>query len=188
MSLSGLFDIGKSALFASQTALNVISNNIANVNTPGYSRHEAVLSVANPVQFRGNYIGRGVGDVDVKRHYDSFIHLQIIGQNQSYGKSYALERGLSHVEQVFNEAQNLGLANPLKQYFNAWQDVSTSPDGQPQRIALLQNAKSLVHRAQQMEDSMLSTLKEINDDIGNVVNEINTINSKIATLNEKIAE
>ncbi|MBI5665820.1 MAG: flagellar hook-associated protein FlgK [Nitrospirae bacterium] len=188
MSLSGLFDIGKSAIFASQTALNVVSNNIANVNTPGYSRHEAILEVANPVQVKGNYIGRGVGNVDIRRHYDNFIHLQIIGQNQSYGRSYALDRGLSHIEQIFNEARDLGLGNSLKDYFNAWQDLANNADGQPQRTALLQKGEALVHTAQQMESDILDTLKEINNDIGNVVNDVNALTSNIATLNEKIAQ
>ncbi|MEW6599412.1 MAG: flagellar hook-associated protein FlgK [Nitrospirota bacterium] len=188
MSLAGLFDIGRSAIFASQTALNVVSNNIANVNTPGYSRHEAILEVANPVQLMGNYIGRGVGSVDIRRHYDNFIHLQIIGQNESYGRSFALDRGLSHIEQIFNEAQNLGLGNALKDYFNAWQDVAANPDAQPQRTALLQKATSLVHTAQQIEGDIKDTLKEINNDIRNVVDDINSLTSNIASLNEKIAQ
>lgn len=189
MSLSGLFDIGKSAIFASQTALNVVSNNIANVNTPGYSRHEAILEVANPVQIMGNYIGRGVGNVDIRRHYDNFIHLQIIGQNQSYGRSFALDRGLSHIEQIFNEAQNLGLGNPLKDYFNAWQELANDDAASvSKREEIIQYATTLVHRAQQMEGDILDTLKEINDDIGNVVNDINSLTSGIASLNEKIAQ
>jgi len=188
VSLSGLFDIGRSAIFASQTALNVVSNNIANVNTPGYSRHEAILQVANPVQVKGNYIGRGVGNVDIRRHYDNFIHLQIIGQNQSYGRSFALERGLSHIEQIFNEAQNLGLGNSLKDYFSAWQDLTNNPDAQPQRTALLQKGTALVNIAKQMEGDILDTLKEINNDISNVVNDINTLTTGIASLNEKIAQ
>jgi len=188
MSLNGLFDIGKSAIFASQTALNVLSNNIANVNTPGYSRQEAILEVARAVQIRGNSIGRGVGSVEIRRHYDNFIHLQIIGQNQSYGRSYSLDRGLSHIEQIFNEARDLGLGNPLKDYFNAWQDVSNNPEGQPQRTALLQKAKTLVQTARQMESDILGTLKEVNGDIGTIVNNINTITSNIASLNDKIAQ
>lgn len=188
MSLSGLFDIGKSAIFASQTALNVVSNNIANVNTPGYSRHEAILEVANPVQIMGNYIGRGVGSVDIRRHYDNFIHLQIIGQNQSYGRSYALERGLSHIEQIFNEARDLGLGNSLTDYINAWQKVANNAGSLPERTELLQRGETLVHTAQQMEGDILSTLKEINNDIGNVVNDVNALTSDIATLNEKISQ
>ncbi len=187
MSLFGLLDIGKSAIFASQTALNAISNNIANVNTPGYSRHEAILKIANPVQIDGNEIGRGIGDVDLRRHHDKFIHLQLIGQNQSYGRSYALDRGLSHVEQIFNEALDLGLATPLKEYLDSWQDVSNNPEDQAPRTALLEKARALVQTARQMESSITDNLKQINSDINTVVSDINALTSNIASLNDKIA-
>lgn len=188
MSLLGLFDIGKSTIFASQTALNVVSNNIANVNTPGYSRQEAVLEVSNAVQYRGDYIGTGVSTSGVRRHYDKFIHLQLIGQNQSYGRSYSLDQGLSHVEQIFNEAKGLGLSNALQNYFNAWQGLTTTPEAQAQRTVLLQQGKALVQNAKQIERDVLDTLQNVNDEIGNVVDRVNTLTSKIAQLNEKIAQ
>jgi flagellar hook-associated protein 1 FlgK len=188
MSLFGLFDIGKSAIFASQTALNVISNNIANVNTPGYSRQEVILEVANPVEMAGDFIGRGVESADIRRHYDRFINLQIIDQKKSYGRSYTLDQALSYVEQIFNEAQDIGLANSLKDYFSAWQEVSANAEGGAQRTALLQNAGALVHTAQQMEIDLLDTLKNVNEDIENVIAQVNTITSNISTINEKIAQ
>jgi flagellar hook-associated protein 1 FlgK len=188
VSLFGLFDIGKSAIFASQTALNVISNNIANVNTPGYSRQEVILEVANPVEMAGEFIGRGVVSADIKRHYDRFINLQIIEQNKSYGRSYTLYQALSYVEQIFNEAQNIGLADSLKDYFSAWQEVSANAEGGAQRIALLQNAGALVHTAQQMENDILDTLENVNKDIENVIVQVNMITSNISTINEKIAQ
>jgi flagellar hook-associated protein 1 FlgK len=188
MSLLGLFDIGKSAIFASQQALNVVSNNIANVNTPGYSRHEAILEINTPTQVGGDFIGRGVSATGIRRHYDSFLHLQTIGQNSNLGRSYSIDQAMSHVNQIFNDAVNLGLSDPLKEYFNAWQAVSTEPEGQPERIALLQKAKNLVQRAGQMEKDLIGTIENINEDIVNSVNDINTILTNIATLNEKITQ
>ena len=187
MSIFGIFDSAKSALFASQSALNVISNNVANINTPGYSRHEIILELASPVQVRGDFIGRGVQSAGIRRHYDKFLHLQIIGQNQSFGRSYSLDQGLQSVEQVFNEARDLGLANFMKDYFNAWHDVSANPEGLPERTALLQKTKTLIQTAKQMETDILNTMRYINSDIDNVVEEVNTITSKIAVLNEKVS-
>ena len=60
MSLLGLFDIGKSSILSNQVAMNAISNNIANINTEGYSREEVVLETTPGVQIRGDYLGRGV--------------------------------------------------------------------------------------------------------------------------------
>jgi flagellar hook-associated protein 1 FlgK len=188
MSLLGLFDIGKSSILSNQVAMNAISNNIANVNTEGYSRQEVVLETTAGVQVRGDYLGRGVRVAGITRHYDKFMQLQIIGQNQSYGRSSSLDQGLSHVEQIFNEAKGLGLFDSLQEYFNAWQGVATDPEGQPQRITLLQKAKALIQNAQQIERDVTDTLKNVNDEITNVVDRINTITSQITQLNGKIAE
>ncbi len=186
MSLFGLFDIGKSAILASQNALNVVSNNIANMNTPGYSRNEVILEVSNPVQISGQFLGRGVTTAGIRRHYDKFLHLQLIGQHQSFGKSFALEQGLGNIEQVFNEAQDLGLAGFLHDYFNAWQDVATNPERQTDRTALLQKASSVIRTAKQMEGDILNTLKFINNDINNLVIKVNSITQQISKLSDSI--
>lgn len=188
MSLLGLFDIGKSSIFSNQVAMNAISNNIANVNTEGYSRQEVVLETTAGVQIRGDYLGRGVQIAGIRRHFDRFMQLQIIGQNQSYGRSYSLDQGLSHVEQIFNEAKGLGLFDSLQDYFNAWQGVATDPEGQPQRITLLQKARALIQNAQQIERDLSDTLKNVNDEITNVVERVNSITSQIAQLSEKIVQ
>jgi flagellar hook-associated protein 1 FlgK len=188
MSLNGLFDIAKSAIYTNQQALNTIANNIANANTPGYSRQEVILEVANPVQIRGDFVGRGVTSGGVRRHYDKFLQLQIIGQEHSYGRSTALESGLSQIEQIFNEAQGLGIGDILDEYFNAWQDVATNPESQTDRTSLLQKAKSLVQAVKQMELDIEDTLNYINDDINNLVTDINSITSEIASLNAKITQ
>jgi flagellar hook-associated protein 1 FlgK len=188
MSLNGLFDIAKSAIYTNQLALNTITNNIANANTPGYSRQEVILEVANPVQVRGDFVGRGVTSGGVRRHYDKFLQLQIIGQEHSYGRSTALESGLSQIEQIFNEAQGLGIGDILDEYFNAWQDVATNPESQTDRTSLLQKASALVQAVKQMELDIEDTLKYINEDIKNIVTDINAITSEIASLNAKITQ
>jgi flagellar hook-associated protein 1 FlgK len=188
LSLFGLFDIGKSAILASQTALAVTSNNIANVNTPGFSRREALFAVASPVILGGNLLGSGVTISGIKRYYDSFIQTQLWEQYQNYGKSSALDQTLSQVEQVFNEAQNIGLATPLTDFFNAWQEVATNPEGFAERSVLLQKANALVSVAKQMESGITDTLKNMNDSIDTIVDRINAIASGIATINSKIVQ
>lgn len=188
MSLAGLFDIGRSGIFANQLALRVASNNIANVNTPGYSRQDVIMEIANPVQFQGDYLGRGVGDVDIRRYFDNFIYYQILGQSNNYGRSYSLDQGLSHIEQVFNETQGFGLLNSMQEYFNAWQDVANNPNETAQRSALLTKAGAFVNVARQMENDIKNTLKYLNNEIGDVVNEINVLSTNIAEVNGKIME
>lgn len=188
MSLFALFDIGTSALIANQTALGVTSNNIANVNTPGYSRQDIILDVATPVQVQGGYLGRGVAVAGIKRNYDRFIEAQLLGQHQAYGRSYALDQTLSEVEQVFNDADGLGLATPLSEFFNAWNEVATNPEGTTQRQALFQKAQSLSVAAQGMEQSILDTMSNTNDAVKDAAATINDLAERIAALNGKIVQ
>lgn len=186
MSLFGLFDIGKSALFASQSALSITSNNIANVNTPGYTKKSVILEIATPTAVSGGFLGQGVRIAGIRRSYDEFIQNQLLGQYQNYGRSLSLNQTLSSVEQVFNESIDFGLSKSLAEYFNAWHEVSTNPEGQPQRATLLQKAGQLVQTAKNMESSITKTLVNVDVSIGNLVERINTISSEIASLNEGI--
>jgi|Deesub1362A_J573_1020465.scaffolds.fasta_scaffold00087_103 flagellar hook-associated protein 1 FlgK len=188
MSLFGLFDIGKSAIFASQTALNVTAHNIANVNTPGFSRQEAVLSIASPVDTGRGFLGRGVTVSTIRRHYDRFLGAQLLLEKQNYGKSLALSDGFGRVEQLFNEAQGMGLSGALLDFFNAWQDVAANPEGQAQRTILLQKASDLVQTAKKIENGLENIIRETNRELEDIIERINTIASDIAALNKRIAE
>lgn len=188
MSIFGLFDIGKSALFASQAALQVTSNNIANANTPGYTRQEVVLEIAHPAEIKGGFLGRGVAVAGIRRNYDRFIQAQLLGQRQNYGRSSALQQSLSQIEQVFNDGAGLGLASPFAAYFSALHEVSTNPEGLTQRQVLLQNGTDLARAAQQLERSILDTARQANEEIGLLVENINAMASNIAVLNERIVQ
>lgn len=188
MSLFGLLDIGKSALLASQTALSVTSHNIANVNTPGFSRQEVILNIANPVTVRGGLMGMGVMVSGIKRNYDNFIQGQLLLQQQNHGRTSAQSQVLSQVEQIFNEVKDLGLQASLQDFFNAWNDVASNPEGYAPRTILLKKADAFVLSAQQMERGILETLKHTNENISDITERINSISSEIARLNDCIVQ
>ncbi|MBA4373173.1 MAG: flagellar hook-associated protein FlgK [Thermodesulfovibrio sp.] len=189
MSLLGLFEIGRSAIGASQTAINTTSHNIANVNTPGYNRQEVVLSIASPVALgSSSYLGRGVSVQAIRSSYNQFLQAQLVGQQQVSGRSTVLSQSLSQVEQVFNEVQGMGLGSYLTDYFNSWNDVAMSPDSQPQRTLLLQKATSLVQVAGQVETGIKDSLTVIDKSIGDVVSRVNTLATNIAKLNGSILQ
>jgi flagellar hook-associated protein 1 FlgK len=188
MAVSSLFEIGRSALLASQKALTVTSHNIANVNTPGFSRQEVVLNVANPVLLNGSYLGMGVTALEVTRHYDSFVQSQLLLQYQNYGSSSAQKEALGQIEQIFNETQNLGLSTSISEFFDAWQEVSANPEGMTQRSVLLQKAGSFVLSARQMERGILDSLSNIDDQVAGLAGQVNAMASEIAGLNKSIQQ
>ena len=188
MSINSVFNIGQSALSATQTALAVTSNNIANANTPGYSRQDVVLSVTRPQLTRSGFLGTGVAAISVKRSYDRFIQMQLLGQQQSQGKSAAMDQAWGQIEQLLNEMQDIGLASPLADYFTAWNDVAAAPDSVAARTVLLQKGASLARSAASIERGIVSTLSSTNTAIVNDVQKVNSIASEIATLNADITQ
>jgi len=188
MSLLNLMNIGKSALFANQAALNVTGHNIANVNTAGYTRQEVVLEIATPTSNSAGYLGRGVTVDSVRRSYARFIEGQLLGQEQSLGKSTAMNEILSQVEQVFNDSAGMGLSEGLQSFFDSWESLSSDPGDSAQRTVLLSDAESMVSTAKQMETDLLETIGEINGEIADIAGQVNTIAGKIADLNEQITK
>ncbi len=189
MSLLGLFEIGRSAINASQSAISTTSHNIANVNTPGYNRQEVILSIASPVALGNNsYLGRGVSVTAIKSSYNQFLQAQLVGQQQVAGRSTVLSQSLGQVEQVFNEVQGMGLGTYLSDFFNSWNDVAMSPDSQAQRTLLLQKAETLVQVVGQVETGITDSLAVVNQSIGDVVTRVNTLASDIAKLNSSILQ
>lgn len=188
MTISGLFNSGLSSLLASQTALSVTSNNIANVNTPGYTKQDIVLNVANSIQTGAGFIGTGVTVAGITRSYDQFIQAQLLNQQQSQGRSAAMDQTWGQVEQVVNEAQGMGISSSLTDYFNAWQNVASNPTDQSARIVLLQKANMLATTAQSMESSIKTTLDNTNASITDDVRQVNRIATDIAQLNDQIVQ
>ncbi len=188
MALFGLFDIGKSAILANQTALDVTANNIANINTPGFSRKEAVLTIASPVKTRTGFVGRGVTITKIRRLYDSFLQGQILNQKQNLGRSSILADIYSQVEEVFNEQNFPGLSAAMNDYFNAWQEVADNPDTFAQRTSLMQKAEALINITKDMERSLKDSLEDINQGIEDTLQQINRLAEELAALNQQIVQ
>jgi flagellar hook-associated protein 1 len=188
MSINGLFDIGQSALVAHQTALAVTSNNIANINTPGYSRQDVTLSVASPVNIGSGFLGTGVTAVSIHRSYDRFIQAQLLGQQQNQGRSAAMDETWGQIEQLLNDTQGTGLSTPLADFFNAWNDVATAPESTAARSVLLQKAGALTRAAGTIEKGITASLNNTNATITDDVRQINSLATDIAALNENITQ
>ncbi len=188
MSLTSLYNIGESALAASQAGLAVTSNNIANVNTPGYDAEAVTLSISNPIQTSAGSIGTGVTATGITRNYNQFIGAQLLTQQQNQSASSSLSQTLGQVEQLMNEDQGVGLSTPLSNFFNDWNNVASSPDSSAARTTLIQDAGTLVTTAQTIGSSLNATVSNANQAITSDVGQINTIATEIAGLNKQIVQ
>ncbi|MCE5311894.1 MAG: flagellar hook-associated protein FlgK [Nitrospiraceae bacterium] len=188
MAISGLFDIGKTALLTTRRALDTVGNNIANASTPGYSRQEVVLeNIPSGVFSRVGLSGRGVRISDIQRMYSSFVNLQMRNESSllSYYDTY--NNLITQLEDVFNESSDYGISPSINSFFNAWDEVSQYPDGYAQRAQLLQQAETMTVRINQASNTLTNQRSEILKSTKELVDTANTYLSQLNDLNEKIA-
>jgi flagellar hook-associated protein 1 FlgK len=184
--LSG-FEIGKRALLSQQFGLNVTGHNIANVNTPGFSRQRAILTTTYPDLDIKGALGTGVDVSGVNRYRDIFFDSQYRQESQNLGRWSSLQRTLKQLETVFNEPSDQGLNTLMDNFWNAWQDLSTNPESQAARSTLKEQSLVLVNAFHQQYKLLKDSEQNINDDIVQKVVEVNNYADQIASLNRQIS-
>ncbi|MCS7202864.1 MAG: flagellar hook-associated protein FlgK [Thermodesulfovibrio sp.] len=187
MALSVLFDIGKSGLLSYQKALEVVSHNIANAATEGYTRQDVIFeNITSGIFSYMGISGRGVRIADIRRLYDSFIELQIKTESSRLAYWDVFQNGILRLESIFNEASEVALTDTINDFFNAWQEVSQNPSGTAQRHLLLNKANYLAQRINTAYKALIDERQEIYKDAVNLVNIVNSCLDQINELNEKI--
>ena len=174
------------ALLAQQQAMDAVSHNIANVNTPGYSRQRIHLGAVAPAGSSG--VGQGVNVEGVERVRDQFIDFQIRTQSHSAGDYQARADSLSLVELAFGEPSDNGLRAVLGQFFNAWRDLSNAPEQSAARSAVVQAGETVAFVAQRLSKSMTDIRADANTRLEASVGEINELAKQVASLNQRIIE
>ncbi|HSR11631.1 MAG TPA: flagellar hook-associated protein FlgK [Thermodesulfobacteriota bacterium] len=184
--LTAVLNIAKGALSSNQFAMQVISHNLANVNTPGYTRQRANLVSEPPVGSGRLKLGMGVGVSSVSQAFDHYT-TRAVQQNTSSLKEHEAEASiLSQVESLFNDTGESGLAHTLDAFWGAWQDVANNPGGMAERTALLQKGQILAGQFNNLSAELNRIKENLNASVATGVQNVNKITSQIAELNEKI--
>ncbi len=187
--LFGLMNIGQSALLTQQKAIDITGNNIANVNTPGYSRQRLVVKQGSPIRVDGMTMSTGVtSDPGIQRFYDQFLTAQLGNENESLGRWEAQQQALEKAELMFDEASGLGLSNAMNEYWNAWQALSNNPSGVAERTTLISAGQHLSSVFNQTYTNISNLQQDIDTHVDSLVTEINGIAQQIADLNQKVVQ
>jgi len=186
MAISALLNTAKESLLSHQLAIDVTGSNIANVNTPGYSRQTAIFNSTGVMDVRSGVLQIGVDVSGIERVYDNYLESQIIQQSQLVGYQETKAGILSNVETIFDESKGGGFAELLGRFWGNWEDLSGDPDGQVQRSAVLNTAESLAAMFRDMSAGLKDIRSNTEQEISSVVTQINSIVSAIGDLNEQI--
>ena len=181
-SLFGSLSIAVRSLLTQQAALETTSNNIANVNTPGFSRQRAVLTQEPPVQLGTLWFGTGVGVDRIESIRDRILELRLVQETQQQGKLETYLGALRQVEAYFNETEGAGLENALSGFFNALLELSANPSDFPLRQRVITAGQNLTRAFRQAARSLELLQQNLDRAVSQSVDEINRLSRQIAEL------
>ncbi len=187
-----VFEIGRRALRAAQTGVNVTSHNIANVNTPGYSRQSVQLSASPPDEGYGWLLGTGINigtgvTVDgIKGHRDQFIATRLQTETAINGRLTAERDALAPVEAALNDADRGGIGTALKNFFGAFRDLEANPASTAVRTSIVEKGNALTSAFRSTRARLVEIRGQADQDVRATLNTVNDLAEKVAKLNQQI--
>ena len=182
----GLLNVGARALMANQVALQTAGNNIANVNTPGYSRQTVALQTVQG-QFSGaGYIGQGVDVRTILRNQSELLTRQAAAAGSvSAGDTVRAQR-LSQLQEIFSGGPT-GLGAAINDMMNAFSDVVAAPTDLSARTLVLTRMDETASRMRTSADRANEIQYTVTEDLKNSANTVNSLAKQMAAINEQIA-
>ena len=185
-------------LLAQQRSLDVTSHNVANANTVGYSRQEAVLGASRPLRIPAGAtqdgsraeLGTGVDVLAYRRLRDQFIDLQYRAQAMRLGGLAAQVKGLDSVEVALAEPGENGISAQLAKFWSGWEDLANAPENQATRQALVENGVGLANGIAELDRQLATAAEQAAGEytaIATAGGEVGQMASEIAKLNEAIS-
>ncbi len=186
LTINNILDIADSAMNANTAAMNTVSQNVANVNTPFYNSETPIETEAPAVVGSPYTYGTGVNVNDIQRSTDNFVQSEV--NNETAQNSYytTLYQGLDQIQNLFNDQTGSGFSSQISQFFNDFQNVANNPSNTSQRTALLSDAQSLAGSINNAYTTIMNTVSSTNTSINGVIPQINSLTSQIAGLNQQI--
>jgi flagellar hook-associated protein 1 FlgK len=172
--MADLLSTSVSGLLAFQQALDVTSNNVSNVSTPGYSKETINLTEAPGQSIGGSYVGGGVEVSSITRAYDELLAQQVRSSQASYSSFNTLATQAGQVDNMLSDSTT-GLTATLQSFVNALQTVASSPASTAQRQALLSQAQALTQQLSSYDSQISQYDSNVESQIGTNVQQINSL-------------
>ena len=181
-----ILSIARSAIHAHQTAIQVASNNVANAETPGYTRQRAELVPSYPVRTPIAVLGSGVRVADVGQIRDTLLDASF-RRESTQAAGHGLHRDLlGQLEGVFGEPSDAGFASTLDAFWGGWSDLANAPTNDAAREVVKQRGGQVAMAL----NGFSRRLDELSADtglrLGESVARLNAYATQVAQLNTQI--
>ena len=185
MPISDILELGRQGLVAQQQGLQTTSNNIANTNTPGFSRQKAVLQT-NPTAKNGNaFLGGGVDVNNVMRVHDGFVQNQILEESRHFGSFKTRTDELRQIETIVNN-DGFRIGDLVNKFYADVRDLASNPEQAALRANVAHSAESTADGFRKLNDSLTAVKKDIDSRIEANTGQINSLTKELASLNGNI--
>jgi len=175
-------EIGIRAVRTQRQALHVIGHNIANVNTPGFSRQRAILATTLP---QGS-MGTGVKVEEVERLRDEVVDFYIREENPTLSRWKAKLEILEELEILFNEPSDNSIGKIMNDFWDSWSDLANNPESGAARANVKEQGEALCEAFRSLYQNLRNLQTKIDEEIKTEVDHLNSIIGQIAHLNEEI--
>jgi flagellar hook-associated protein 1 FlgK len=184
--MSGLFGVGTSAMMAAYAQMRTASHNISNVNTPGYSRQEAVLATLPGTYTGAGFIGRGASVETVARRYDQYVAGEVASATAAAGADSVRQTQLERLDRIFTDTDN-GIGAGIDDLRTALADAVNRPGDSASRTVVLSRARTLAERFESAYSQMEELRGQADLRVRQGVGKVNDALRQLADLNNQIA-
>lgn len=194
--LNTAFNIATGALEADQAALNVVSNNVANANTPGYTRQVAGFEENGPVTINGESYGMGATMTGGISQRSPVLEQALQQQGQIASASGARLTALQQVETIFSQTATAGsgdssgvvsgIGQDLSSFFDSLSSLESSPADTALRQQVLTSATNLAGDFQTASSQLSAQQTSLDQQTGGLLTQINALTQSLAQLNQQI--
>ncbi len=176
------------SLLVQQGALEVTANNIANVNTPGYSREIPIMEESPPILSGNTMVGTGVTLQSVQSVRDNILDLRIDQETSQQSSLNSYVDSMNQVQALFNETQGTGLQTDLSNFFNSFQSLATDPTSSSLRQSVIIAGQDLTDAFNQTSQNLGTIQQGLDQSVVQTVQQVNQLTAQVADLNQQIQE
>ena len=188
MSLIGALNAASTGLAVSQTQIQTISNNIANINTPGYAREIGIQSELPQHEIApGIKVGTGVELTGVQRQIDQALQARLNGATSDSSAADTLQNSLGQLQGVFDALSGNDISAKLDQFFGAWSNLANTPQNAGLRQVVLQDGDTLAKQFQTVSSQLVNLQGTSVDQFESLTRQADALSQQIAGYNVQIA-
>lgn len=180
------------ALQADQSALNIVANNVANANTPGYTQQVPNWQENTPVQINGVVYGTGVSETGATSLRDRVLEERLHQQQQAASASSTRLAALDSMQALFppdsgsSSAKAGDIGSDITGFFNSFASLEANPTDNSLREQVLSTARTLAGDVSNAAASLMSQRTSLDQEATSVISQINSLTKAIAQLNVQI--